>query len=406
MGDMHIPGRTGSMSDSYIAPWVPTSRASPLLTASAPKPISAKSVSIQLPRGPPLPSSKSVSIRLPRKVMPISTGAFDPRKDSVRPSSKIPSPVLPKIPTGKGSNRCETPVPKSPACSSAPKGPSYSPSPKDHREIVRPPPSPYYSEDRMKLPGVGFVKMDIQQFESDCDSDEDDVDHSKTDVWVPVRIPGPELSRPQGLTPLGMIDSVPTSRTRPMTPRRCVFTPPYLQPPLPTTVIPEPEVDDPMLSTSIFLDVDKTDRDYTFVKERMRSITETIASSRSSYEYKIRPLIRCRGRVALKRFNEALEIYENNQICLQAALDAGTMSMDVVRTELTKLEAWFICIIEPASTDADDVGGNIQREHHKLTSGFSHYCEEAVYDLIQPMNDDIRSYVEAQYQKLRTPRKR
>lgn len=216
--------------------------------------------------------------------------------------------------------------------------------------------------------------------------------------WLPPKVEGDTDIKITAITPIGTIAMVPTCDKRPPpTPRR--------PPPTPTRHLTLRVIDkttgntyiDPILTTTIYLDCTKPeDQDYNHVAQRMRTIANTIATNNMTLEKQyftvLRPLINVSGRVTAAVFEEALSIYENNQVYYQDRIDDKTLTMDAIKTELTALEHWFAHIIEPKAID--DVEAWRERELIKITKGHTAYCDPELYQYIQPLSDTIRAIIQ------------
>jgi hypothetical protein len=166
-------------------------------------------------------------------------------------------------------------------------------------------------------------------------------------------------------------------------------------------------IDDDFITIGdIFLDKKGSKgQSYHFVAENMRNITAQIkqcANLREQYinEFKEYDL-RIKGRVTLEKFEELLDIYENNQVYFQECLENGALTYNEICEGLTKLEYWFICIIQPYDKDEDgDYEDCKERERSKLTKGYSGYCDPDLYFYIQqPLPEKIVDYIEKQHKR-------
>lgn len=210
--------------------------------------------------------------------------------------------------------------------------------------------------------------------------------------WIPVRNDGPSDVKIAAITPIGTIALVPTADKRPPTPRRFrnPLTPGLAQTPgrhLTLKVIDPKtgvEIADPMLNATIYLDCTKqNDRDYHYVTDRMRAISKNIHELQQQYKNVLKPIPQLTGCVSKRQFEEALSIYENNQVYYQDRIDDHVLDIPTIRTRLTELEHWFMLIIEPKSTD--DINAWKNRERSKLTKGISGYCDPELYTYIDPL---------------------
>lgn len=127
-------------------------------------------------------------------------------------------------------------------------------------------------------------------------------------------------------------------------------------------------------------------KDYNYVSRHMQELSQQTHSLRRQYANKFRDYdLNWKGRVNKKIFDEALEIYENNQVYFQDCIEESTVEYEELCEQLTKMEYWFIAIIEPYSYDEDDEVEYEDwkcREKSKLTEGHSKYLDPELYDYI------------------------
>lgn len=207
--------------------------------------------------------------------------------------------------------------------------------------------------------------------------------------WLPPKIEGAGQITVAGITPLGGLKKLPTSDIRPIrTPRR----------------MPRPEdvpdnTPDPIISIPIYLDLTPTsDQAYNHVAEHMRSIAETTKQLRGDIKTELKPVLAVKGRVSAKVFDQALEIYENNQLYYQDRIEAGDLDPTEIGRGLTELEFWFVQIIEPKPRG--DVEAWKIRERNKVKLGISGYCDEELAKYIQPLPAAIRAFIVGQQARL------
>lgn len=208
--------------------------------------------------------------------------------------------------------------------------------------------------------------------------------------WLPPKVDGSSDIKIAAITPIGTIAMVPTCDKRaPVTPRRL---PPTPNRHLTLRVVDENTGEtkiDPLLTTTIYLDCTRPeDQDYNHVAQHMRDITVTTTTLQKQYSNTLRLLTNVTGRVSQRIFDDALSIYENNQVYYQDLIDDKTVDIQVIRDGLTTLEHWFASIIEPKATD--DLAAWRERESLKLTKGITAYCDPELYQYIQPLPDNIR----------------
>lgn len=228
--------------------------------------------------------------------------------------------------------------------------------------------------------------------------------------WLPPKVEGYNDVKIAALTPIGTIALVPTCDKRPVTPRKLPPTPgrlpstPGRLPPTPVRNLTLRVIDentgttriDPIMTATIYLDCTKSeDRSYNHVAERMRKITENTTTLQKQYSTTFRPLANITGKVSHSLFEEALLIYENNQVYYQDRIDDKTLSQSDIQSGLTSLEHWFASIIEPKNYD--DATSWKERELFKLRHGITSYCDPELYKYIQPLPSNLLSLIK-QYQ--------
>lgn len=164
--------------------------------------------------------------------------------------------------------------------------------------------------------------------------------------------------------------------------------------------------DDYILIGDIFLDQKNSKgRDYNFVSQNMRNISLQTNNLRLLYANKFKPFNKnIKGKVSLEEYEELLEIYENNQVYYQDCIQNETSTYDQLCIDLTELEYWFICIVEPYDYDEydlDDYSDWKTREQFKYNKGYSGYCDPDLYFYIkQPLPQDIINYIKNSHKNL------
>jgi len=199
------------------------------------------------------------------------------------------------------------------------------------------------------------------------------------------------------ITPIGTIAMVPTIDKRPpSTPRRSL-------PPTPTRhltlkVINENTGEvkiDPLLTAAIYLDCTRPeDQDYNHVANKMRAITNNTITLHKQYTNQLLQLPKIYGKVSIKLFEEALSVYENNQVFYQDTIDDKSLDIPTIKQRLTELEHWFMCIIEPFSGgDKQEHEAWQERERFKIIKGISSYCDPELYPYITPAGEQIKAFI-------------
>jgi hypothetical protein len=220
---------------------------------------------------------------------------------------------------------------------------------------------------------------------------------NKNNPWI-VKI-SDEFFSMSGLTPIGTIDKVPTTprrskcRTVPVkrmcaTPRRSVRL---------NIIRDDMCTIDPLLAATIYLDFTKSEeRPYNYVAEHMQNLSSNILSLQQQFSNTYKELIPLSGIVTREQFENALTIYENNQVYYKEMLEKNKITFDEFKKGLNELEQWFIVIIEPASTDYDEWR---EFEKSKLRNGYSKYCDKDVTYVIEFLPDEIRNTIQ-KYHKI------
>lgn len=199
------------------------------------------------------------------------------------------------------------------------------------------------------------------------------------------------------ITPIGTIAMVPTTDIRPKTPRRILPATPNRN--LKLKVIDDETGDnkiDPLLKATIYLDLSKPeDKDYNHVANKMRSITNSTISLQKQYSNELRELPKVYGKVTHKIFENALSVYENNQVFYQDKIDDKSLDMSFIKEKLTELEYWFMCIIEPAPRvkNEEEIKEWKEREKFKISKGITSYCDPELYKYITPAGEEIKAFI-------------
>lgn len=224
-------------------------------------------------------------------------------------------------------------------------------------------------------------------FEEEDEDDDDNISDGRN-PWIPISEERSDYIRITGLTPLGNIISVPTSNQRIENRKLDVL--------LNDNNDVEP---DPILKATILLDCTKsTDRDYHYVSNKMKRITQNIINLQKQYTNKLLSCPSVKGKVTSTKFKQYLSIYENNQVFYQDKLDDKTMTLDNIKIALTNLEHWFMAIIEP-KPPRDEIDMWREREKSKITTKRSPYCDPELYEYITPASDELINYISEQHIK-------
>lgn len=106
-----------------------------------------------------------------------------------------------------------------------------------------------------------------------------------------------------------------------------------------------------------------------------------------------------RGVVSAQTFDYLRDLYTNNQwACLKALGPPALYERESIIRELTKLECWFLQVIEPPTKDDPD--GYLVREEMKTQNWRSFYCNEDLDPLIGDIPDSIKVIVATNYNTL------
>lgn len=115
----------------------------------------------------------------------------------------------------------------------------------------------------------------------------------------------------------------------------------------------------------------------------MEQISTMIREAQNSLSNTLQEIPAQRGRVTRQTFDKFLDIYENNQEYYREYLENANGSeavLQIIREQLTILERWFICVVEPRPrNDAKDWA---ERELRKHKTGYSPYCDPGLMKYI------------------------
>jgi hypothetical protein len=198
------------------------------------------------------------------------------------------------------------------------------------------------------------------------------------DPWMPEETEGPKDVRILGLTPLGTLPAVPTSDDKPALP-----TIPARKPQQIKLVVIDPKTGKPHVDSfykmGVFMDYD-TSKPSSLVAEKMKSITNGIEQLHKNHSNVLKPLLGFEGLVDQAYFDQALAVYENNQVYYQERLENKTIDPNYAKRCLTDLEWWFMRIIEPMQNEEHQDW--LERERSKLSTGRSPYCDSELHKYI------------------------
>jgi len=240
-------------------------------------------------------------------------------------------------------------------------------------------------------PKIGFVKGKIGN------GREEKRKGNEENPWIVINMEKKREIKITAITPIGTIAMVPTTDIRPETPRRNLPVTPNRN--LKLKVIDDETGDvkiDALLKATIYLDLTKPeDKDYNYVANKMRSITNNTISLQKQYSNELQELPKIYGKVTHKTFEKALSVYENNQVFYQDKIDDKTLDINVIKERLTELEHWFMCVIEPVPTmkNEEEIKEWKEREKFKINRGISSYCDPELYTYITPAGDEIKAFI-------------
>lgn len=157
------------------------------------------------------------------------------------------------------------------------------------------------------------------------------------------------------------------------------------------------------LAKKIYLNFNK-DVDYYHCKNKSIEIRTHVnqAQENMSNSYTKRPKIR--GIVNQEQFDIALECYENNQMYYLELFDKNLINEKQLSARLTRLEKWFLQIIEPKPKKRskyykDDFELWQEREYGKLDNKLSGYCLPELKKYIAEIQKEIFIYIKNCHKK-------
>lgn len=115
----------------------------------------------------------------------------------------------------------------------------------------------------------------------------------------------------------------------------------------------------------------------------------------TKYETKLLPLPEVKGVVSREKWNEALSVYENNQVYYQDRLEDGKMSFAALRSGLTTLEHWFACVLEPV--DEEELDSWLERQKYKLYNRVTIFCPEELKRFVEPLPGYVLDFVRKEH---------
>jgi hypothetical protein len=156
------------------------------------------------------------------------------------------------------------------------------------------------------------------------------------------------------------------------------------------------------ISTSQIMDL--AQRCYNYRNVNMsNSVTDISNNIKNLTEQFIPRLMVCptvSGYVSIDTFNNALEIYENNQCYYQYCNNNNIYNEHNISIYLSTLEWWFLLIIEHSPLDHNDNDEWKDRECFKISNGHSYYCDSDLYKFIKPPSEDILVYIKNIHTKI------
>jgi len=116
------------------------------------------------------------------------------------------------------------------------------------------------------------------------------------------------------------------------------------------------------------------------VANHMRSLVEVTSSFANFYQTTYKALPAIQGLVSKEQFEDALAIYENNQVYYQECIDNQTISQEDITQGLVQLEQWFVALVEP-----DSIEGASERRLFLQNKGVSAYCDPEIYPYLSTL---------------------
>lgn len=292
---------------------------------------------------------------------------------------------------------------------------------KDEKEIpIRP--QTYMNISQSKIPRIGITYNSIKDENIMIESSSLNK-LNEDDPWLPIKVEGFNDVKIASITPIGTISLVPTCNNRPQNNRKIpmspniiksfkqsnnnilincnkinlnVIEPNYNIKPLTLNILNKDnngnKITDPLLTTAIYLDR-TDDRGYKYVADHMKKLSENTLQASMKYSTQLKGLLNVKGKVTDTIFEQALSIYENNQVFYQDRIDDGLIPLEQIKYDLTNLEIWFCQIIEPISKD--DINSWKERESMKLLKGISSYCDPELYKYITPLSFEIKNIIKS-----------
>lgn len=131
---------------------------------------------------------------------------------------------------------------------------------------------------------------------------------------------------------------------------------------------------------SIHFSVGGSKEDSVAVANHMRSLINVTSSFANYYRTTCKNLPPFRGLVNQIQFNEALSVYENNQVYYQECMDDKSLTVADITAGLVQLEQWFAAIIEPDSNDN-------AADHRKFlqSRGVTAHCDPELYPYLSSL---------------------
>lgn len=204
-----------------------------------------------------------------------------------------------------------------------------------------------------------------------------------------------------GLTPIGTITTVPTTpRCRTVPVQRMCSTPRRI---LRLNIIKDDLCTiDPLLSATIYLDFSGPEkRGYKYVTEHMKQLSTNISEVQNNMTNEYRELKQFNGLVNQCEFDEALEIYENNQAYYTEMMIKRLMPISEIYQKLNELEKWFILIIEPKPKGKEEYEEWRNREKSKIKNGYSAYCDYDVSSILEKPSNDLIKIIKKYHRKIK-----
>jgi len=114
------------------------------------------------------------------------------------------------------------------------------------------------------------------------------------------------------------------------------------------------------------------------VAAHMRSLMNVTNSFANCYHTTYKNLLPFKGHVDQQQFNEALAVYESNQVYYQECIDNQSLTTEEITVGLVELERWFAAIMEPLSND-----NAVDHRKFLQDKGVTAHCDPELYPYLK-----------------------